>query len=91
VTGNGGAPIRIKEVRPVYPPIARDADIEGVVIVQARITEQGHVVDARANPPDSILSHAATGAVTQWEFAPAQGDGDGRNTLTVKVSFSRER
>jgi TonB family protein len=84
VAGDGPAPARITEVRPVYPPILHDNDVEGVVVVEAAITEEGRVADARAVRRAGLLTQPAIDAVRRWEFAPAA---HGR-TLTVTVSFT---
>jgi TonB family protein len=90
VTADGVAPQRIKEVSPVYPPILLANDVEGVVVVEATITEAGRVADARVVRPAGILSHPALQAVQQWEFAPGDSRrGTARHTLTVTVSFTR--
>jgi TonB family protein len=88
VASEGAPPRRTKEVRPVYPPIAVMADLQGVVVVQARITEGGGVADARVIQSAGILSQSAMDAVQQWEFAPGAPV---QNTLTVKVSFTRSQ
>ena len=63
VTTHGVAPIRIKEVRPVYPPIAIAYDVQGVVVVQATITDAGRVADAGVVQPIGPLSQSAIDAV----------------------------
>jgi TonB family protein len=89
VTTDGVPPVRLKEVRPVYPPIAMAFDLQGAVVVEARITDEGRVVDARVvEPVAMVLSRSAIQAVQQWEFARS-GAGNGRNTLRVQVSFTR--
>ena len=90
VTTNAVAPVLIKAVRPVYPPIAAVNHVKGVVVVQATITEAGRVADARAVQRAGLLTQPAIDAVRQWEFAP--GDASGtvvKSLLTVKVKFSR--
>ena len=90
VTTNAVAPVLIKAVRPVYPPIAVVNDVKGVVVVEATITEAGRVADARAVQPAGLLTQPAIDAVRLWEFAP--GDSSGtvvKSLLTVKVKFTR--
>jgi TonB family protein len=90
VATNAVAPVLIKAVRPVYPPIAVVNDLKGVVVVQATITEAGRVADARVVQPVGLLTQPAIDAVRQWEFAP--GDSSGtvvKSLLTVRVKFTR--
>ncbi|MGC4086077.1 MAG: energy transducer TonB [Vicinamibacterales bacterium] len=47
VGGNIKQPTKIKDVRPVYPPIAQSARVQGVVIIEATIGPNGRVQDAR--------------------------------------------
>ena len=84
-------PIKVKDVRPVYPPIAISNDVQGVVVVQATITGAGRVADAKIVKPAGLLNQAAIDAVKQWEFEPSVPGGSlGRNLLTVRVSFTRQ-
>jgi TonB family protein len=89
VTTTAVAPIRIKDVRPVYPPIAIAYDVRGVVVVQATITDAGRVADARVIQPVGLLSQSAIDAVKQWEFAPSDRGGTPvKSILTVRVTFT---
>jgi TonB family protein len=91
VTPNTAAPARIKDVRPVYPPIALSYDVRGVVVIQARITDQGRVVDPRVVQSAGFLNHPALEAVRQWEFArSASGSTPAEKLLTVTVTFTRQ-
>ncbi len=65
-------PIPIKQVKPVYPDMAREAELEGVVLVQIGIDEFGNVVEARILQSVSGLDKAALDAVYQWKFQPAR-------------------
>jgi TonB family protein len=64
------APVRVKNMRPVYPPIAIAYDLRGTVILDATIDERGRVVDARLVRSIPVLDQPALNAVRQWEFAP---------------------
>ena len=48
VGGNIKQPTKTRDVRPVYPPIAQSARVQGVVIIEATIGPDGAVRDARA-------------------------------------------
>ncbi len=72
------------QARVVYPQEARDAGIEGQVVVQFVVNEQGRVQDAVVlRSPDEMLSRAALEAVNGSEFVPGRQRGE-----PVKVRFA---
>jgi TonB family protein len=70
IGGQIKTPIKTRDVRPVYPAIAQTARVQGVVIVEVTIDEQGRVSDARVLRSIPLLDIAAVEAVRQWEFTP---------------------
>jgi periplasmic protein TonB len=88
----GGAirePRKIVNVQPVYPEIARDAGIQGLVIIEATIDERGSVVDARVLRSQPLLDGAALAAVRQWRYTPTLLNGvPVRVLMTVTINFS---
>ena len=88
----GGAikpPTKIKDVRPVYPPIAQSARVSGVVIIEATIGVDGSVTDARVIRPVALLDQAALDAVRQWKFSPTTLNGvPVAVIMTVTVNFT---
>ncbi len=70
VGGNIKAPVKVKDVRPVYPPIAREAGVSGVVIIEVRIGTDGTVEEAHVLKSIPLLDQAALDAVKQWQFVP---------------------
>jgi TonB family protein len=81
-------PKLIKTVNPVYPESARQARIEGVVILEAKVDEQGNVVDTRVLRSIKDLDQAAIDALKQWKYEPMVIDGKPRKVLfTVTVRF----
>lgn len=56
---------------PVYPDIARDAGVDGTVLVQALVGKDGKVRDTRVVKSIPMLDKAAEEAVKQWVFKPA--------------------
>ncbi len=82
-------PTKIKDVRPVYPPEALAARIQGVVIVEVSLDTEGHVRGARILRSIPELDEAALTAVRQWEFTPAVSYGTPVPVnMTVTVNFS---
>jgi protein TonB len=89
VGGSIPAPKKIKDVRPVYPAIARSARVSGIVIVEATIDQNGHVAGARVIRSVPLLDDAALGAVRQWEFTPTLlGGVPTPIVMTVTVNFT---
>jgi len=63
-------PTKVKDVPPVYPPIAQSARVQGVVIIETVIGADGRVQGARILRSVPLLDQAALDAVKQWEFTP---------------------
>jgi len=72
-TVTGGTVLR--KVQPVYPAQALEKHLEGSVVLQATITEDGKVRDVTALRGDPLLARAAVDAVKQWQYDPFRGDG----------------
>jgi TonB family protein len=69
----GGAikpPIRLVNVNPVYPEDARAARVEGLVVLQIAIGEDGSVIEALVLRSIPMLDQAAIDAVLQWVYQP---------------------
>lgn len=82
-------PRKAKHVDPIYPEAARQASIEGVVILEVLIDEAGAVQDARVLRSVALLDRAALDAVKQWRFSPSILDGRPvKVILTVNVNFA---
>ncbi len=61
-------------VAPVYPALARQARIQGDVVVRLTIDEGGVPTDIRLVSGHPLLSPTALDAVKQWRFRPYQMD-----------------
>ena len=91
VGGEIKAPVKIKDVRPVYPPIAREAGVTGVVIIEVRIGADGSVEEAHVLKSIPLLDQAALDAVKQWEFVPTLLNGAPVPIMmTVTVNFTQD-
>jgi protein TonB len=64
-------PEAITKVPPEYPDLARSANVDGTVLVQALVGKDGHVKDAKVVKSIAMLDDAAVKAVRQWVFKPA--------------------
>jgi TonB family protein len=81
-------PKLVKEVMPAYPENARQAQVQGVVILGVRADEQGRVVDAKVLRSIPLLDQAAIDAVKQWLYEPYVKDGQPCPIVfTVTVRF----
>ena len=82
------APQRIVNVTPLYPASARLTHVEGMVIIEATIDEQGHVARAQILRSIPLLDDAALTAVRQWKFTPTLLNGVAVPiVMTVTVNF----
>ena len=64
-------PEAVTKVQPVYPDVARDASVDGTVLVQALVGKDGRVKDTRIVHSVPMLDASAVAAVQQWVFKPA--------------------
>ena len=69
------APRQVKNVPPVYPPIALSARIQGAVVMDIVVGIDGSVVDAKIVRSIPLLDPAALEAARQWKFEPPIVDG----------------
>ena len=60
----------ILHVQPVYPSIARQLGIEGVVVLHAVIDREGHITGLQVVSGPPQLQEAARAAVRQWRYRP---------------------
>jgi len=72
VVGEVTRPVQIAGEDPIYPEIARRARIQGAVIVQATIDQEGRVTDVKLLKDLPMgLGDATVQAVRGWRFKPA--------------------
>lgn len=92
VGGEIRAPVKIRDVRPVYPTIAQQAGIQGVVIIDAVIGPDGRVSQVRVLRSIPMLDQAALDAVRQWVFTPTRLNGEPiAVAMTITVHFTLAR
>lgn len=79
----------IRRVTPIYPQIARSANVSGRVTVQVSIDEYGSVISARALQGPPLLYQAAVDAAKQWKYKPARrGTQSVKDTQTINFNFT---
>jgi periplasmic protein TonB len=79
----------IRKVQPNYPPLARQARIQGNVVLQAEISKDGSIENLRLVSGHPMLAPAAIEAVKQWRYKPYFLNGEPVEVETqVTVIFS---
>ena len=64
-------PEAVTRIAPIYPDLAREAGVDGTVMVQALVGKDGKVKDVRVVKSIPMLDDAAKVAVRRWVFKPA--------------------
>ncbi len=73
----------IQQPRPVYPPLAKQAHIQGIVRFNVIIGKDGHITDTNLVSGHPLLVDAAQEAVKQWVYRPTLLNGDPVEVATV--------
>jgi TonB family protein len=85
------APKKIFDVKPVYPADAKAAGVEGVVLLDITIGEDGGVEDASILKSIPELDQAAIDAVLRWKFEPTLDNGTPVEVLlVVSINFTTQ-
>lgn len=63
----------LRPVEPVYPLLAQQANLQGSVVLLARIANDGSVESVKVESGPDVLASAAVEAVKQWKFKPHAG------------------
>ena len=88
VGGQIKEPKKLKNVNPAYPDIAKQARVQGVVILECTISPQGKVTDVKVLRGIPLLDAAAIEAVKQWVYSPTLLNGVPVPVImTVTVNF----
>ncbi|HEX3321555.1 MAG TPA: energy transducer TonB [Terriglobales bacterium] len=66
----------IRKVQPAYPPLARQARIQGQVLLQAQISKDGSIENLQLISGHPMLAPAAIEAVKQWRYKPYMLNGE---------------
>jgi periplasmic protein TonB len=89
VGGNVKPPKIVHIEQPHYPPAAKKAGIEGVVIVEATVTADGTVDKVKVISGPPLLTDAAAEAVSRWKYEPTYLNGEAVPVvLTARINFS---
>jgi periplasmic protein TonB len=83
------SPRKIVDVRPLYPDIAREARVQGTVVLEAVLDRGGRVSQLRILESVPLLDAAAIAAVRQWQYTPSTLHGIPVEVLmTITVTFT---
>jgi protein TonB len=89
VGGNVQAEMVVSAPKPVYPPLAKQARIQGVVRLNVIVGKDGTMVDLKAASGHPLLVPAALEAVRQWVYKPTLLNGNPVEVVTVvDVNFT---
>lgn len=78
----------VRKVQPLYPPEALRMRLEGSVILEANITEDGQVQDLTVVSGHPTLAKAAMAAVSQWRYSPYRLNGTPiRKQTRITINF----
>jgi protein TonB len=84
--------LRIKDVTPTYPPLARAARVQGSVVLAALIGKDGAIQNLRViSAASPLLIQSALDAVKQWRYRPYLLNGEPvevDTTITVNFTLS---
>ena len=88
VGGNLKPPRQIYSEQPKYPMIAKQAQIQGTVIIDAVIDEKGNVVQAHVVSGPPLLIPSALETVLKWKYEPSYLNGEPISVeMHVEVHF----
>ncbi|HVG21152.1 MAG TPA: TonB family protein [Blastocatellia bacterium] len=84
-----------RRVEPVYPPLAKAAQVSGAVVVEVTLDEEGNVISARAISGHPLLKDAAVAAAREWKFSETKLRGEpvkvvGTITFNFMLDNSKE-
>jgi protein TonB len=79
----------VHRVNPTYPPLARQARVQGVVVLEAVINKEGAIESLHVLTGHPLLNQAAVDAVKQWRYRPLMLNGEPTEVITtVTVTFT---
>jgi TonB family protein len=81
----------IHRVEPDYPEAARSRQLQGAVVLDVHIGQDGTVQDLKLVSGEPLLADAAMAAVRQWRFQPRSIDGapaEMQTKVTLKFRLS---
>ncbi len=79
----------LRRIDPIYPEIAREENLRGIVLLTAVIGRDGSVLDLEPVSGPDVLTSAARDAVRWWRFQPYELNGSPAEVqTTLAVEFT---
>ena len=89
VGGNQQQTKLVSQARPIYPPLAKQARIQGKVTLNALIGPDGHIQNLAVVQGHPLLVQAALEAVKDWVYEPTLLNGQPVTVMTtIDVNFT---
>jgi len=89
VGGNVQAANLVRKITPVYPPLAKQARVQGTVRFTAVISKDGTIQQLQLVSGHPLLVQAAQDAVKQWLYKPTLLNGEPVEVVTqIDVNFT---
>jgi TonB family protein len=89
VGGPVRAPVKVVDVRPLYPQLAKQTRAHGMVEIDIIVSPTGDVEQAHVTRSVPLLDKAALDAVRKWKYAPTVVNGIAVPVkMSVGVSFA---
>jgi protein TonB len=89
VGGNVQSAMKIRGANPAYPPLAKQARIQGHVVFTAIIGRDGTIQNLQLISGHPLLVPAAQAAVSQWIYRPTLLNGEPVEVITqIDVNFT---
>ena len=76
------------KTQPVYPPVARQMRVEGIVELEAVISEEGKVEKVNILSGNPMLTHPAADALKSWHFKAFTNEDGKPVKVLAPVSFT---
>ena len=89
VGGNVISAMAISRPQPIYPPLAKQARIQGTVRLEAEISKTGTIESLKVVSGHPLLVQSALDAVRQWRYKPTILNGEPVPVATtIDVNFT---
>jgi protein TonB len=90
IGGQVKEPRLLTSTLPVYPAFARDARVEGDVVIRTTIDKNGNVNHMEVVSGPTMLRQAALDALSRWKYVPSKLDGQAVSVqMLVTIRFRR--
>jgi TonB family protein len=78
----------VRRVDPIYPEAAKEALLQGSVVIDAAVARDGSLRHLRVVSGDPLLAQSAIDAVRGWRYRPRSGRGaDGPAAVRINLNF----